>query len=425
MQIQAVRGTNDILPSDIKKWHFVEGTARQILENHGYSEIRTPIFENTGLFVRSAGESSDIVEKQMYTIPEKDGPGLTLRPEATAPVVRAFLEHQLHHEDRLQKLYYMGPMFRHERPQKGRLRQFHQIGIEVLGSCHPFIDVEVMDLVSSLLQAFGLSGARFKINTVGCPECKQKYGETLREYLRPKLSQLCPDCQRRFEKNILRVLDCKVKTCQEVLIDIPSLIQFICAPCRDHFEKVCDLLNSQGFSYEIVHKLVRGLDYYNRTIFEVTHDSLGSQDAIAAGGRYDYLVESMGGPPTGAFGFALGVERVMLALSDVLKAKNVANQTQVFLASHPDGGEAVLKSHFHLLKDLRKCAVTCEMDYEGKSFKSQFRRANKLSASYVVICGEEELQKGVVKLKDMAGGAEIEVGRHDIVSKLRSLILKS
>ena len=332
MNIHAVRGTNDILPGETWKWRFLEETARKIFDVFGYEEIRTPIFENTELFIRSVGETSDIVEKQMYTIPEEGGSGLTLRPEATACVVRAFLQHELHREDRLHKLYYVGPMFRHERPQKGRLRQFHQIGVEVIGAGHPAVDAEVIGLLSQMLFEIGLEGALFKINSVGCLSCKTNYSKILRDDLRTRLQTLCEDCQRRFEKNVLRVLDCKKAQCQEVLTQVPLLPDVICLECRDHFNRVQNLLNQLGVKFELAPKLVRGLDYYTRTIFEVTHSALGAQDALAAGGRYDLLIESMGGPPLGAVGFGAGMERLLLALGEKIKGTG-PYKPLIFLAS--------------------------------------------------------------------------------------------
>ncbi|MBI1870237.1 MAG: histidine--tRNA ligase [Chlamydiae bacterium] len=415
MNIQSVRGTNDILPSEVEKWRFLEENARKIFSVFGFEEIRTPIFEHTELFVRSVGEVTDIVEKQMYIIPEKEGMGLALRPEATAPVVRAFLEHPTD-RDRLSKLFYIGPMFRHERPQKGRLRQFHQVGVEALGSYHPALEVEVLDLLRNYLRVLGLEDAHFKINSVGCRPCKTRYGEILKESLRGQFSSLCPDCQRRFEKNILRVLDCKNPNCQGVLDRIPLLPEVICQECKNHFAQVTSLLKDTHLSFELSPKLIRGLDYYTRTIFEVTHPHLGAQDAIAAGGRYDHLVESMGGPAMGAAGFGMGMERLLLAASGLIDKKVVSHFPFLYLASL---GEEAFRANFLLRQKLQALEIPCEMDYDAKSFKSQFRRANKLSTRYVLICGEDELKKGMVKLKDMDQGLESEVNANEIVQFIR------
>ncbi|MBI1883800.1 MAG: histidine--tRNA ligase [Chlamydiae bacterium] len=417
--IQAVRGTNDILPQEVMRWRFLEEKARSVFGRYGYEEIRTPIFEETELFIRSVGETTDIVEKQMYTIPEEGGMGITLRPEATAPVVRSFLQHNLAHEDRVQKLFYIGPMFRHERPQKGRLRQFHQIGVEVLGSGHPSLDVEVIDLLSSFLSEMGLSGAHFKVNSVGCRVCKPKYGELLKESLKSKVHALCGNCQRRFEKNVLRVLDCKNEICQAALENIPLLPDVICQDCRNHFDQVELLLAELGVSFTLAPKLVRGLDYYTRTIFEVTHANLGAQDAIAAGGRYDHLVESLGGPSVCAVGFGMGMERMLLALQNELEGKILPVRPFLFLASL---GEQAFQLNFLLQKELRKLSILSEIDYEAKSFKSQFRRANKLGVKYVLIRGEDEIARKVVKLKNMVSGMEEEVSAEHVVEIILSQI---
>lgn len=447
MRIQSVRGTNDILPADIWKWRFLEEKARGVFSAFGCEEIRTPIFERTELFIRSAGETSDIVEKQMYTIPppakvreanaslrlasgelagggtipDEKGSGLTLRPEATAPVVRAFLEHQMDQEDRFHKFFYIGPMFRHERPQAGRLRQFHQMGVEVIGATHPAVDVEVLELLKSLLESFGLSEARFKINSVGCSDCKARYSGLLRDSLRNRLSDLCLDCQRRFEKNVLRVLDCKNPQCQSVLDKIPLLPDVLCEPCQNHFTQVKALLNQINFSFELAPRLVRGLDYYTRTIFEVTHSSLGAQDAIAAGGRYDQLIKSMGGPSLGAVGFAMGMERLLLSLGDQIPAHYRPKNSFLFLASL---GEQAFQANFLFRQTLRKSGISCEMDYDFKSLKSQMRRANKLGVRYVLLRGDDELARGVVKLKDMEKSSEEEMNEQETLKVLEERSMK-
>jgi len=417
MKIQAVRGTNDILPQEVWKWQFLEDKSRKVFRIFGYEEIRTPIFEKTELFVRSAGETSDIVEKQMYTIPEEGTQGLTLRPEATAPVVRAYLEHEMPREERVQKLYYIGPMFRHERPQKGRLRQFHQIGVEALGSLSPAVDAEVLVLLFSLLEEFGLKGPNLKLNSVGCSVCKPRYADKLREFLQSKLPELCSDCQRRFDKNILRVLDCKNKNCQLILENIPLLPDYICESCRTHFNEVERLLKIFGVEFSLVPKLVRGLDYYTGTIFEMTHTALGAQDAIAAGGRYNDLIASMDGPNLGAFGFGMGMERILLALGE-----NVSQDSQgpyrplFFLLSL---GTQALEMNLVLQNELRKKGVSCEMDYEAKSFKSQLRRADKLGIPFVLIRGEDEIKRNVVKIKDMKAGSEEEISLDALIDVIQ------
>jgi histidyl-tRNA synthetase len=417
MKIQAVRGTNDILPLEVWKWQFLEEKSRKVFKIFGYEEIRTPIFEKTELFIRSAGETSDIVEKQMYTIPEEGSPGLTLRPEATAPVVRAFLEHEMSREDRVQKLYYIGPMFRHERPQKGRLRQFHQIGMEALGSLSPAVDAEVLVLLFSLLEEFGLTGPLLKLNSVGCSTCKPQYGNHLKEFLRSKLPDLCSDCQRRFDKNILRVLDCKNKNCQQILENIPLLPDHICESCRAHFNEVQRFLKMFGIPFSLMPKLVRGLDYYTGTIFEMTHANLGAQDAIAAGGRYNDLIASMDGPSLGAFGFGMGMERILLALGENMPKDSLGPYRPLFFLLSL--GAQALEMNLALQNEFRKKGISCEMDFEAKSFKSQLRRADKLGIPFVLIRGEDEIKRNVVKMKDMKAGSEEEIGLDKLIQVIQ------
>jgi histidyl-tRNA synthetase len=339
-----------------------------------------------------------------------------LRPEATAPVVRAFLEHGLHQEDRIHKFFYIGPMFRHERPQKGRLRQFHQIGVEVFGTAHPAMDAEVIYLLSCLLKAVGLQGALYKVNSVGCNSCKARYGELLKDSLRPRLAQLCSDCQRRFDKNVLRVLDCKNENCQSVLKDIPLLPDILCEVCKNHFQQVQILLKELGVEFQLAPKLVRGLDYYTRTIFEITHSSLGAQDTIAAGGRYDHLVEYLDGPSMGAVGFGIGMERLLLALGEKIGKGEGRYQPFVFLASL---GENAFRKNLLMQKDLRDLEIPCEMDYDPKSFKSQLRRAGKLGVRYVILVGDDEISRGMVKLKDMEQGMEEEIEASQIAKVIQ------
>ncbi len=318
MAIQAIKGVKDILPEDMPAWHHLETTARRLFEDYGFSEIRVPVFEYTELFARSIGASTDIVEKEMYTFEDRDGKKITLRPEGTAGVVRAFVEHKLYAERQLVKLYYLGPMFRHERPQKGRYRQFYQIGVEALGIDHPHVDIEVLAMLHTLFERLGIKGLTLQINSLGDSACRGAYRDALKKYLAAKLPHLCADCQRRYETNPLRVLDCKVDA--DKFGDSPVMLEYLCGPCKSHFETVEEGLKKIGIPFEVNPRLVRGLDYYTRTTFELVMGHMGAQNTVAAGGRYDGLVEEIGGPATPGIGFALGVERA-ISLMDLTNLK--------------------------------------------------------------------------------------------------------
>ncbi|MEK7448487.1 MAG: histidine--tRNA ligase [Planctomycetota bacterium] len=422
--IKAPTGTNDILPDRIPLWRYVEEHARKQCALYGYREIRTPIFESTQLFVRSIGEVTDIVEKEMYTFQPKversDNPAkensresFTLRPELTAPVVRAYLEHHLDREQKSQKLFYLGPLFRHERPQKGRFRQFHQLGVEALGFSNPLVDVEIINLAQSFLKTIGLDGCVLKINSIGCPECRTGYRNVLRKYFAGHKDQLCANCRERLDRNVFRILDCKNKQCYEIAARAEPINNSLCAGCRTHFDAVLAGLEKNGLSYQLDHHLVRGFDYYTRTIFEITHSALGAQDAVGGGGRYDNLIAELGGSPAGATGWALGLERIILALEAVKNSNLIIqpDKLKVFVASVTQelGSES-----FALVSELRKKNIAADMDYEGRSLKAQMRLANKQEVSYVIILGPEELTKNAVKLKNMQSGQESEVQRDDL-----------
>jgi len=399
--IQAVRGMNDILPDEAYWWQSVENTAREVLESFGYREIRTPVAEKLELFARSIGESTDIVEKEMYAFQDRNGEWLALRPEATASIVRSYVQHSLHTDSALQKLYQIGPMFRHERPQKGRYRQFHQIDAEVFGIEGPMIDAEMMHMLSLLMDRIGISGLILNINTLGCPECRQTYREILKDFLTKdfltsKGDQFCPDCLRRTETNPLRVFDCKVERCQALLESAPMLIDHICEDCRAHFDAVKDYLEKLGTRYAVNPRIVRGLDYYMRTTFELITDRLGAQNAIGGGGRYNGLVRDLGGPDVPAIGFAIGMERLIMLLQQGQPKK--VRAPRFFIASL---GEEPRVSAFLLVEQLRGRGLEAEIDYEGRSLKSQMRRADKSGARYVLIFGEDELMRRQVQLRDM------------------------
>lgn len=394
--IQAIRGMNDILPDQIVWWHMVERAAREVFENFGYHEIRTPVVEKLDLFARSIGESTDIVEKEMYAFEDRNGDWLALRPEATASIVRSFVQHKLHADPVLQKFYAIGPMFRHERPQKGRYRQFHQIDAEVFGIDSPMIDAEIMHMLHYFLGRLGVSGVMLNINTLGCPECRAAYREVLTDYLRSKGDQFCPDCMRRRETNPLRVFDCKVERCQDMIKDAPALIDSIDENCRAHFDAVKGYLEKLGTPYVVNPRMVRGLDYYMRTTFEVITDRLGSQNAIGGGGRYNGLVRDLGGPDVPAIGFAIGMERLILLLQQ--EQQESQHAPEIFMAAL---GEPARARAFLLVQELRDRGIETDMDYEGRSLKSQMRRADKCGARFVLILGEDEMNRGEIQMRDL------------------------
>ncbi len=415
MKIKATRGMADILPDEVSRWRYLEEKARGLFELYGYKEIRTPILEATPLFVRSIGKTTDIVSKEMYSFSDAKGRSLTLRPEETAPVVRAYLEHNLDKKVGFAKLYYIGPMFRSERPQAGRSRQFHQIGVEALGSLNPYLDGEVIMLVVAFLDEIGLSGYQIKLNSVGCKKCRPRYRAALKKALAKELKLLCKDCQRRFEVNVLRILDCKRDICRTVTRRTPAIIDWLCAGCRDHFNKVKDVLSSLRIPYQLDPHLVRGLDYYTKTAFEVVHPALGAQDAIGAGGRYDDLTQQMGGPEMGAVGMSIGIERVMMACEALdVKFPHFAPST-VYLATI---GDTAYQRGYEILQLLRKAGLKAEIDYEGRSLKAQMRAANKMNSKYVIILGEDEVKKGVVTLREMASGEQFEVQLDRVVEEM-------
>lgn len=414
MPYKAPRGTQDILPGKIPIWRYVENTARRVCELYGYQEIRPPIFEDTNLFTRSIGAGTDIVEKEMYTFKgEKGGTSITLRPELTAPVVRAYLEHHLHKDKKFQKLYYLGPLFRHERPQKGRTRQFHQLGVEALGSYDALLDVEVIDLALIYFKTLGLDDYKLKINSIGCPTCRTKYRDILKRELTKSKPQLCEDCKKRFDRNVFRILDCKNQRCYEITTKITPLKDYLCQDCKDHFAKVSKGLQDNKIEYILDPHLVRGFDYYTKTIFEITHPVLGAQDALCGGGRYDNLVAELGGPEIGAAGFAIGLERTILVLEskNLGQADKEVDKLKVFIAAI---GENTRPYGFRLLNELRRRNIAADMDYEDRSIKAQMRLADKLKTEYVIIVGPEEMNKQTVKLKSMDSGQEKEISRQNI-----------
>ncbi len=398
MKLSAPKGTKDILPQEISKWQYIEETAKKLLDNAGYKEIRTPIFEATELFSRGVGSSTDIVNKEMYTFVQKDR-SLTLRPENTAGVVRAYIENGMHKLPSPQKLWYKGPMFRYERPQAGRQRQFHQLGVELFGIKEPSADAEVILLALSYLEELKLKGLKLEINNIGCQKCREAHKTKIKNILESRLNNLCPDCHVRYEKNPLRILDCKDENCRKILAenDITAVINedYVCESCSDYFSRLLNYLQKFNVSYEINKKLVRGLDYYNGAVFEITASSLGAQNAVCGGGRYDTLVEMLDGPPTPAVGWAIGLERLFSLVDFQPKA-----DSGVYVIS--DKTDEALK----LVFELRKNNIKADFDFTAKNFSKQFEKAQKSNAKFAVILGEQEIASNSYTLKELGTGTQ-------------------
>jgi histidyl-tRNA synthetase len=413
--IKIPKGTQDILPEDINKWYYIENIIRKILNKYGYKEIRTPIFEHTELFIRSIGESTDIVNKEMFTFPDRKGRSLTLRPEGTASVVRAYLEKRMDRISKVVKLFYFGPMFRCEKPQAGRYRQFNQFGIELIGSQSPVADVEIIAAALEIYKTLGLKGLKVLINSVGCKKCRSDYTNKLKEFLVKKEDLLCYECKNRMRKNPLRVLDCKNESCQAVLKNAPKIINNLCKECNIHFKSVKSLLNDLKIEYTVDDKLVRGLDYYTKTAFEIVSGELGAQNAIAGGGRYDNLVEELGGKETPAVGFAAGIERMIITMEKQKVSWPKKQDLDVFVVNTNEKDNSLA---FILLQKIRKSGLFADLDYSGKSLKSQMRAANKYGAKYTLIIGEEELSRNMVTLRNMETKEQKEIKIDNLIDEL-------
>jgi histidyl-tRNA synthetase len=401
----APRGMEDILHGEIEYWNIIENKVRELFPRYGFKEVRTPMFEYTGLFIRSVGETTDIVQKEMYTFSaeQRDEDSLTLRPELTAPIIRAYIQSNVYKTSPFQKYFYIGPCFRKERPQRGRKRQFHQIGVETIGTYNPEADVETILLFCHLLKELKIEQYTIKINSIGCSVCKEDYKKELKNSVGAKITAYCQNCQSRFERNPLRVLDCKNEGCIRLSLTLPQILDFLCNRCNQHFAQVRNLLEGEGKGYVIEPKLVRGIDYYTKTIYEFTSPLLGAQDAICGGGRYDNLVKELGGPETGAVGFAAGIERMVLILKQARSIKPAAKCMDFYVIYVNEEQKGVC---FSLLNKLRKMGLSGEMDFEGRSLKGQMRVANTLGVKFAVIIGKEEQEKNMVKLKRMSDGRE-------------------
>ena len=401
---KAPKGTKDVLPEQSYQWQFLEARVREIVKKYGFLEVRTPVFEHTELFLRGVGETTDIVQKEMYTFLDKGERSVTLKPEGTAGVVRMFVENNLFGESQPTKMFYLySPTFRYERPQAGRLREHHQFGVEFFGSTKPSADAECIAVATELLSSLGCDGLTVRLNSIGCPKCRPQYHEALKSYLRGHYDELCETCKIRLETNPLRVLDCKVESCQKIANGAPIIGDYLCDECKDHQVHLLKLLDGMGIRYVIDPRLVRGLDYYTKTVFEITSESIGSQSAVCGGGRYDGLVEEIGGPHTPAVGFGLGMERLLLVLENTGYQIKKPVRYDLYIASM---GEEAEEKAFLLANGLRKGGAKVEIDHIGRSVKAQMKFADKVGARYVLVLGGDELAKGEAKLKRMSDGNE-------------------
>jgi len=420
MEAKSPRGTSDILPGPARVWQRIEKTVAQVMASFDYHEVRTPVFEHTELFTRGVGSTTDIVEKQMYTFDDRGGRSVTLRPEGTAPVVRAYIQHRLHGQGLPQKFWYIQPMFRYERPQAGRGRQFHQFGAESLGSLDPVCDVEMISIPVEVYRRLGITGFRVLLNSIGCPKCRPGYRSQLRDFLQSRIDSLCPTCQSRLERNPLRVLDCKSESCRRATDGAPASVDHLCDECDAHFAQVRRLLDTVHLPYTVDNRLVRGLDYYTKTVFEVVTSALGAQDALAAGGRYDGLAEELGGPPTPAVGFGAGMERAYLVLEKLGLTESDRDDVDVFLISL--GADARLKA-VEVAWSLRSAGVKTTFDYTDdprgeRSLRGQMKAAGKSGAKLALIIGEDELARGRVIIKAMASGEQRDVDLEAVVPQV-------
>ncbi len=410
--LTAIKGTNDILPDEVGSWRAVESATRTTFELYGYRELRAPVIEPTELFEKGTGQTSDVVTKEMYTFTDKGGRSVTLRPEYTPSVARAIIEHRLDLRPEPMRYYYMGPMFRYDKPQKGRYRQFHQVDVEVFGEKDPAIDAEVIEMAHALLASLGVTGLDTLVNSVGCRKDRPAYSLAVREAAQARLTDLCPDCQRKVETNPLRIFDCKVERCREIAATFPSILDFLCDECRDHFHKLLGYLDLLDIPYRVEPRLVRGLDYYTKTTFEVVSGALGAQNALLGGGRYDDMMKDLGGLDLAAIGFAMGIER-LVSILDLSQDK----PRFLYLAYL---GEEAKKTGSGLARFFRRHGVECLVEFKDRGMKAHFGRAGKLGAAWVLIVGEDELRKGRFGLKDMATGRQVEGTRDELLAAVRA-----
>lgn len=418
MLTQAPKGTHDILPKDIYKWQYVENVFYDICKRFGYYEIRFPVFEHTELFQRGVGDTTDIVQKEMYTFDDKGGRSITLRPEGTAGVVRSYIENGMGSLPSPVKLYYNITAYRYEKMAKGRFREFHQFGVEALGSQSPDIDVEVISLVDLFYKELGINQIKLIINSIGCPCCRKEYNEKLKDFLKPNLNNLCTTCQTRYTRNPLRIIDCKEEKCQNIVKDAPSLLDNVCEECRSHFDQVCSGLTSLNIAYQVDKNIVRGLDYYTKTVFEFVSEHVGTQGTVCGGGRYDGLLEECGGSPTPAIGFAMGVERLLMVLESQAIEPLKPEPMDLFVANI---GAETSDFSSALVYKLRAFGIHAERDVLGRSLKAQMKYADKMNAKYTIVIGTNEMESGKGILKDMSDGTQTEIKFDELESKLKSI----
>ncbi|MGF6375570.1 histidyl-tRNA synthetase [Clostridiales Family XIII bacterium PM5-7] len=415
MMINAPKGTKDVLPDQIYKWQYVEQKFAEICSRYSFNEIRTPVFEHTELFTRGVGDTTDIVQKEMYTFNDHGNRSITLTPEGTSPTARAFIEHKQYAEVQPSKYYYILPCFRYEKPQSGRLRAFHQFGIEIFGTTNMLADADVICLANDFLKEMGITEVELRINSVGCPECRKKHREALREFLKPKYDELCNTCKDRYDRNPMRILDCKSEICQELVKDAPMMIDYLCDDCQTAFDDIQANLTAMDIAFTIDPKIVRGLDYYTKTAFEFVTTKIGAQGTVCGGGRYDHLIEEIGGPPIPGVGFGLGIERLLM----LMEANGIEipkpEPLKAFIAVM---GDEAKKFGLKLLRDLRKKGIKAEMDTLARNIKGQFKYADRLNAQYTVVIGENELTEGIVSIKEMAKSEQRQVKLDDLIEEL-------
>ncbi len=413
--INIPKGTKDVLPDKSYKWQFVEKTARETAEIFNIKEIRTPVFEHTELFQRGVGETTDVVNKEMYTFEDKGGRSITLKPEGTAGAVRMFVENGLSSTPMPLKSYYITPCFRYERPQAGRLREFHQFGVEIFGAKSAETDAEVIFAASTFLEKLGINKTELQINSIGCRICRAEYNKALKDYFRPRLADMCETCRSRFDKNPLRMLDCKEERCKKITADAPKILDYLCEDCKTHFEKVKSLLSAQNVAFSVNPRIVRGLDYYTKTVFEFISTDIGAQGAVCAGGRYDNLVEELGGAPLPAIGFAAGIERLMLLMENTGADFGENKKPLIYIAGMDENSRS---KAFSLTCGLRARGINAESDLMERSVKAQFKYADKLGAEYVAVIGANELEAGAANIKKMSDGSQTAVNFNEIYSYL-------
>lgn len=415
--IIAPRGTHDVLPSESYKWHMIENQVKKICFEFGYKEIRTPMFESTELFERGVGDTTDVVQKEMYTFLDKGGRSVTLRPEGTSPIVRSFVENSLYAQPQPTKLYYLYPCFRYEKPQAGRLREFHQFGVEVMGADSPSVDAEVISLAMQVFERLNVTGISLNINSIGCKECRTAYNEKLKEYFKPHLNDLCETCRQRYEKNPLRILDCKVKSCKEIYKDAPMLLDNICDDCASHFERLKEYLTSMGIPYQVDASIVRGLDYYTKTVFEIVSKNEGSEGTVCGGGRYNGLVAEIGGPEMTGVGFAMGLERLLLVLESLSLLPEKQERPDIFIANIGEKADLFVQN---LVYNLRNKGICAERDYLERSVKAQMKYANKLGSIYSAVVGDDDIESGCVSVKNMQSGEAVSVPFEELAEFIKT-----